>query len=689
MNEAPGCLRVRGLRIAYDDTVVVDGLNLDAPAGSVIALRGASGTGKSSVLAALAGLLPHTRAGQVWGSITYDGRDVGAEVPWQRAAWLGVLAQDPAGALCLSRVADELAFPLENAAVPPPEIGPRVNAIADRLDITHLLDRATSELSGGEQQRVCLAATLITEPAVVLLDEPLALLDPDAAHVIAAALRAEFTGQRTAVIVEHRARELQACGFVPDHMVLLGTVPAAPVIIPRGRPGAVVVDVVLRNVRRSDEGPVVLDDVGVQLRAGAITTLTGRNGSGKTTALLALAGLVPGQVLPSSSEAGGLNSMDVGLVFQRPENQFIAATVLDEVAYGTTLERARALLEAVGLEKLSDRNPHTLSLGQQRRLSVAAMAAHDHPVLLLDEPTFGLDETGAAAIEHLLAALRDEGRALLVATHDTGLVERLADTRLALPAPASLRTPPRPARVPDSPLARCSPVAKLGLVLTASVGLLFTTSAATAAALWALASMGVWLAGRAQLRRIVGFQLPVWWFATSTLLVNLVTRPGPALASIGTLTLTEPGLVLGLALGARTLAIGALASLFVLSTDAVAFVASAQQQAHLPARYAHALLAGYRLLEQLPAEWATIRAAHAVRKRGRTRGRDAWPAGFVRSALALLVVSLRRGGQLSEALESRGLGRAPRTVWRRMSWHWRDGVLTGVALVVGLLTTLL
>lgn len=687
MSETSDDLRVRGLRIAYDDTVVVDGLDLDVPAGHVVALTGASGSGKSSVLAALSGVLPHARSGQVWGAITYAGRDVGAELPWQRAAWLGVLAQDPAGALCLSRVADELAFPLENAAVPPDAIGPRVDAIAARLGIAHLLDRATSELSGGEQQRVCLAATLIAEPAVVLLDEPLALLDPDAAALVAAALRAEFAGQRTAIVVEHRARELDAAGLVPDHVVTLGAPPAPPAVVPRGRPGRVVADVTLRDVRRDAAGPVVLDAVGVRLRAGAITTLTGPNGSGKTTALLALAGLAPGRVTPATPDAG-LDPAAVGLVFQRPENQFIATTVFDEVAHGTTPERARALLDAVGLAGLAERNPHTLSLGQQRRLSVVAMAAHDHPVLLLDEPTFGLDDAGAASVERLLAALRDEGRALLIATHDAGLVERLADDRLALATSASLAPARRPARVPDSPLARCSPVVKLGLVLAASVGLLGTTSVAPAAALWGAGTVGVWLAGRVPLGRVLRFQLPVWWFAASTLMVNLATRPGPAVASLGPWTLTEPGLTLGLGLAARTLAIGALASVFVLTTDAVAFVASAHQQARLPARYAHALLAGYRLLEQLPAEWATIRAAHTVRQRGRGRGRRAWLTGFARSALALLVVSLRRGGQLSEALESRGLGQTPRTVWRPMRWSWRDGVLVAIALAVTLLAAL-
>ncbi|MFP5416909.1 MAG: ATP-binding cassette domain-containing protein [Actinomycetes bacterium] len=640
-----------------------------------MALTGPSGSGKSTLLAVASGLHPHSRAGDLLGRVLHFHEDVTLSPPWERAAWLGFLAQDPASSLCLSTVVDELALPLENAGTPIAEIGDRVQAVAHRLGITHLLHRRTNRLSGGEQQRVALAATLISEPEVVLLDEPLSMLDPDAAASVAGLLRAELGGAGpAAVIVEHRASELASAGLVPDVSVPLGATTRPSRADPRpGRPGPVLLDRSLHNVRREVDGPVVIDRQAVTLRAGTVTALLGPNGTGKTTLMLALAGLLPGVT------GGGAER--VGMVFQRPETQFLAHSVLAEASWGADEGRARTLLRCVGLDGLEDRNPHQLSLGQQRRLSVAAMAAQNHPVLLLDEPTFGLDDAGVAGMEALIRSLRDEGRAILLATHDHALAARLADkiTVLASTQAATDRTPRE--RVPDSLLARCSPVLKFTLGLGAGVGLLFTTAIVPVLALWAAITLALPLLARVSLARVLRFQVPVWLFASSALAINLLSRPGPPVFGVGPLIVTQPGLQWGLALAARSLAIGALAGLFVLSTDAVRFVNAAHQQAGVPARHAYALLAGYRLMEMLPDEWRTIRAAHAVRSRGRS-GRRAWLAGFARSAFALLVVSLRRGQQLSEALEARGLGRTPRTVWRPLRWGRADAaLLVGAACV--------
>lgn len=672
----PDPLALHCVTVSHDGgTPVVTGLDLAVPDGGVLALSGPSGSGKSTVLAVAAGLIPHSRAGDLWGQVCHRGDDVTMAPPWRRAAWLGFLAQDPASSLCLSQVDDELALPLENAGVPREQIGPRVEGVADRLGIGHLLGRRTNGLSGGEQQRVALAATLVARPEVVALDEPLSMLDPDAAASVAGLLRRELGAEGpAAVIVEHRARELAAAGLVPDAVVRLGEVSPTPPEPAPGRPGAVVLRRTLRGVRRHPQGPVVLDDVAVSLRAGTITALVGPNGAGKTTLMLALAGLL-------GDDAAGDG---VGMVFQRPENQFVANTVLAEASFGADEARARALLARVGLTGLEERNPHTLSLGQQRRLSVVAMAAQEHPVLLLDEPTIGLDDAGVVAMEALLVSLRDEGRALLVATHDLALAKRLADDTLRLPPGPSATATPAPPRVPDSFLARCSPVLKFALGFGVGVGLLFTSALWPVLAFWLGVTVALPVLGRVRPAAVLRFQIPVALFAWSALMVNLFSRPGPPVAGWGPFIITEPGLAWGLSLAARSLALGSLAALFVLTTDAVRFVNAAHQQARLPARHAYALLAGYRLLEMLPDEWRTLRAAHAVRTRGHDGGRRAWLKGFARSAFGLLVVSLRRGQQLAEALEARGLGRTPRTIWRPVRWGWRDGVLlAGAALVIG------
>lgn len=426
----------------------------------------------------------------------------------------------------------------------------------------------------------------------------------------------------------------------------------------------------LHGVRRHADGPVVLDGVDVTLRRGTITVLTGRNGAGKTTLLLALAGVLPGS---------GDDAEDVGMVFQRPENQFVAHTVAEEVAWHADPERAAAMLARLGLAGREAHSPHRLSLGQQRRLCVAAAAAQGRPVLLLDEPTFGLDEAGSAAVEELLLDLRDEGCALLIATHDTGLASRLADEHLHLTAQPSRTQPAPPPRVRDSFLARCSPVGKFAGMLIASLVLLSTTAALPAVVAWAVVTAALPLAGRARVREVLRFQVPVAWFALSAFLVNVMSRSGPAVMEWGPFAISQPGLEAGLGLGARALAVGALAACFALTTDAVAFLNAAHQQARVPVRYAYALMAGYRLLEMLPAEWATIVAAHRVRATGGRAGRLGLD-GFARAAFGLLVLALRRGQQLAEALEARGLGRTPRTVWHPVRWGWRDAALASAVL---------
>lgn len=687
---ASALVAVEDITVAHTGNPVIRDLSLTVGEGEFVALTGPSGSGKSTVLAVLAGLIPHARAGDLWGGVRHRGIDVTDDPPWARAAWLGFLAQDPASSLCLSMVRDELALPLENAGLPRVEIGPRVEAVAARCAITHLLDRQTGQLSGGEQQRVALAATLVGEPEVVALDEPLSMLDPEAAADVAGLLRAELARPNApaAVIVEHLTAELSRAGLQPDHTVRLTLPATAPSPTPSPTPprdplpasdhrGTRAHEWHLGEVRRTPDGPVVLDAVDVTLRPGTLTVLTGPNGSGKTTLLLALAGLLPGR--PPKPD-----TPPVGMVFQRPENQFVAHTVNEEAAWHADADRAAVLLQRVGLAEFADASPHRLSLGQQRRLSLVAAAAQDHPVLLLDEPTFGLDDAGASAVEDILADLRSQGRALLVATHDSGLVARLADAEIRLPASASHRPEQPRRRVPESFLSRCSPVGKFALVFVASLALLFTTHVAPVLALWALATLAALALGRVPLGRVLRFQVPVAWFALSAFLVNVLSRSASVrIAAWGPLTITDDGLAWGLALGARALAIGALAALFALTTDAVAFLNAAHQQARVPARYAYALMAGYRLMEMLPDEWRTIRAAHRVRGRGTARrsermGIDA----FRRAAFSLLVVALRRGQQLAEALEARGLGRTPRTTSRPVRWGWRDAVLAAGAVLV-------
>jgi energy-coupling factor transport system permease protein len=251
--------------------------------------------------------------------------------------------------------------------------------------------------------------------------------------------------------------------------------------------------------------------------------------------------------------------------------------------------------------------------------------------------------------------------------------------------------------VPDSALARRDPAIKLAVLFLTSLALLFVLDPVTPSAVYLLGLTGVVVGGRLSLRTVFAAQLPFLAFAAGVFSITVLSRPGIVLWQEGPLRVTVDGLVVGAALAARTLAIGILSVGFVLTTDPLALMTSLHQNARLGARPSYALMAGYRLLQQLPQEWTAIRAAQAVRAPLRRDGtvRRGW-GSFGRAAFALLVLAIRRGERMAQSLESRGLGLAPRTVWQPTPIRPADfvfgiavlavlGILIGAAGALGVL----
>lgn len=242
--------------------------------------------------------------------------------------------------------------------------------------------------------------------------------------------------------------------------------------------------------------------------------------------------------------------------------------------------------------------------------------------------------------------------------------------------------------IPDSPLARRNPTVKLGLVFVISAALLFVVDPFTPAVLYLLAVAGVLAAGGIGPRALAVAHLPFAAFAVGLLLVNALSRPGVVLLEFGPFQATAEGLTVGAALALRTLVIGVLSIGFLATTDPVALMTSLHQNARLGARFTYAVLAGYRMLQELPREWDTIRHAHSVREPLRSNGRPGRrPGQLGRSIFTLLVVSLRKGERMAQSLESRGLGLAPRTTWRpvvvgRVDWAFCAATLVLVAAVL-------
>ncbi len=445
-------------------------------------LLGPSGSGKSTLLLALAGLLDASGGGESEGELL-----VGNAPPAEARERTGLLFQDPESQIAMARSGDDVAFGLSNRCVPADSIWPRVAAALDAVGFPYGPDRPTDALSGGEQQRLALAGTLALRPGLLLLDEPTANLDPDGAAAIREVL-AEVIRRLglTMLLVEHRVGEamplvdrvvvLEAGGGVVadgrplqvfaehgDRLAEAGVwVPDRRLPSPPQRPRPPSETLLLaEQVSFTYPGSLspALTRVDVQLRSAEALAVMGPNGSGKSTLAMLLAGLLQptaGWVVAGEALAPGRGhdpiwrwpahalARQVGTVFQDPEHQFLSGNVREELMLGplrTGVERPAArrradeLLERLHLAHLAEANPFTLSGGEKRRLSVATALAPAPSVLVLDEPTFGQDRRTAGELLALLAALRDDGRAVCFVTHDRDFASALADRILRLSRP--------------------------------------------------------------------------------------------------------------------------------------------------------------------------------------------------------------------------------------------------------------
>ena len=465
-------------RYAGAPTDALRGIDLAIAPGECVLLTGPTGCGKSTLLRTANGLIPRESAGRLEGRVEVFGQDAaGIPSPVLRS-WVGLLFQNPEDQLLCGRVEDEVAFGPENLAEPPGAIALRVEEALARASASAKRTSLCAELSGGEKQRVALASVLALHPRVLALDEPTSQLDGRASREILrslAAMKRELG--LTLLIAEHRVGRVLPLAdrlVVLEEGAVLGVFPRerfgealpllrslgleapgeAPARAPRAPARAEAPPLVrFRRLghRYAKEAPPALADLSAELAPGEILALMGPNGSGKSTLLGLLAGLLriregevewfgrPRPRLSLSSLTGR-----VGFLFQNPDLMLSADTVEGEVALGPRLlrrpaaEARRAVargMEALGLPALARRNPFSVSRGERLRVALAALLACGPQVLLLDEPTAGLDR---GLRQRLLEDLRrwvDEGageRGIILCTHDTGSALQCADRALVL-----------------------------------------------------------------------------------------------------------------------------------------------------------------------------------------------------------------------------------------------------------------
>jgi energy-coupling factor transport system ATP-binding protein len=447
--------------------------------GSFTVLAGASGCGKSTLVRAACGLVPHFHGGEASGDVVVGGMSIRDHGPSDLAPIVGTVFQDPETQVVMGGVRAELALPLEHRGVAPAAIARAVEETALVLGIAGLLDRRTDTLSGGELQRVALAAALVHRPALLVLDEPTSQLDPVAGDELVWLLRRLNEEWGTAVLIaEHR---LERCLGAADRVVALregaiacdatpakflawaadaepalatpaarlfslaglrplppsvkqaraalreagllpeGSVPAAAPSNGRRRRLSLGRDrsagaLELRGVwHELRDGPALLRGIDLRLDPGERVVLMGRNGAGKSTLLKHAKGLLD----PSRGRVD--RSGDVALLLQNPGDYLIHEHAEQEAGP-----------EAVGRAGLAGReqaNPRDLSGGERQRLALEIVLPPDHPVAvaLLDEPTRGMDRAHKDALAERLTALAGEGTAVMVATHDTEFAATFAD----------------------------------------------------------------------------------------------------------------------------------------------------------------------------------------------------------------------------------------------------------------------
>lgn len=472
-------------------------VSLRLPAGAFVLVIGPSGAGKSTFLRSLNGLAPHFYGGRVSGSVRVDGRDPVALAPKGMSDLVGMVFQDPDAGFVVDRVEDELAFSLENWALPQDVMRKRVEEVLDQLRIAHLRARPLNSLSGGEKQRVAIASVLTLHPQLLVLDEPTSQLDPQAAEEVLLALRQlnEDLGI-TVVLSEHRlervvqyadyilywpgdgrppllGRPAEVLGQVPltPPLIALGKalgwdplpltikdgrrfalalkdhmqppdLPSAP--LPGGHTPAVVVD---KLWHRYGNGVEALRGLSLRVAPGEFIALMGRNGSGKSTLLKHLVGLLKpaqGGVTVLGQDAARVPTeilaSRIAYVPQNPDRLLFAETAAAELAFSRRAHQLApdpaadlALLSRLGLGHLANAHPRDLSVGEKQRLALAAVLVSGPELILLDEPTRGLDYLQKHNLAALLQALRAEGKTVIMATHDVELAAAAAD-RVALMA---------------------------------------------------------------------------------------------------------------------------------------------------------------------------------------------------------------------------------------------------------------
>jgi energy-coupling factor transporter ATP-binding protein EcfA2 len=401
--------------------------------GEAVLIRGASGSGKSTLLYCMNGLIPHVFNGVSSGSVRVDGFSPSETPLREMARTVGTVFQNPESQIFMMRVEDDVAFGCENLLLPREEIIQRRDDALRAMKLWDHRDRETFKLSGGQKQRLAISSIYAMGPRIFLFDEPTTDLDSQGRREFFQILKGLKAEGKTLVLVEHQYED-----YLPlmDSVLTLknGRIADGDHLSNGGRilnreiplQGDIVIE--MRGIGFGyGRDRHILKDLDLSIRRGEIVALRGENGSGKTTLLKILAGILrPGR---GTAVILGRSGPDlpslvgrVGFLFQNPDEQLFAGTVEEELVFGPSMLGRKVAVDnylcAAGLLPLRTRHPQTLSRGQRQILAVTAIMAMEPDILILDEPTTGLDSAGWHELFFLLYKYAGRGGTVIFSTHN-------------------------------------------------------------------------------------------------------------------------------------------------------------------------------------------------------------------------------------------------------------------------------
>lgn len=443
-------IELKNVNFSYDGkTKILENTDFAAEYGEVTLLSGHSGEGKSTLMYIVSGIIPNVNYGELSGEVLVGGESIKGRKMGDICRKVGVVLQNADEQIIQKIVEDEIAFGCENLAFPPEKIRKQIEIVCNLMKLDTNWKCRT--LSGGQKQRLITASTLAMGQKIIILDEPLANLDKDGAAMLMGTLRSLAKAGYCIVVIEHRLDMVlpfvDTVWHIGDKTVrkvenrqeylLQQTAKiedSCPVYAEQSP--LFKLDKVAFSVRKERE---ILKDISLEIPKGGRTVFLGENGCGKTTLMRLIARLYKStggnitqyidEKFKQKRKGGKAWYKKVGIVYQNPDYQLFMPTVRQEISFGAKSEGyAAEIAELFGVRHLWERHPQSLSEGQKRRVSIAAVAACEPEVLLLDEPTVGQDYDGLCALVEILNKLHiQSGNTMITITHDVRCAEALCD----------------------------------------------------------------------------------------------------------------------------------------------------------------------------------------------------------------------------------------------------------------------